>query len=92
MKTKIILAQTLAIIILAYFLFQKPEIETEIKTVEKIVKVVDTVFISQPAKIREVIVGIEKEKPIKAKEFIYKDTIKTAFLTMYKFFEKLLLK
>lgn len=81
MKTKIILTQTLAIIILAYFLFQKPDIQTEIKTVEKIVKVVDTFYVSKPSRIREVIVEIEKDTPIKTKEFIYKDTIKTAFLT-----------
>src|SRR6056297_3133223 len=91
MKLKIILFQFLAIAVLAYFLFQKPEIKTEVKTEKKIVKVVDTFFKSKPKKIKEVFVKVPevKTKVIhdtvfvnkKAKEYVYKDTIKTAKIT-----------
>jgi hypothetical protein len=85
-RNKIIIAQTLVIIILAYFLFSGPEVKTEIKTVEKIVKVTDTVTVSKPQKIKKVYVSVpsystdtvlvQKE----AKEFIYKDTLKNGIL------------
>ena len=91
MKLKIILFQFLAIAVLAYFLFQKPEVETEVKTQERIVKVIDTVFKSEPEKIKEVFVKVPEviTKVVhdtvylnkKVKEYVYKDTIKTAKIT-----------
>lgn len=91
MKIKIILFQFLAIAVLSYFLFQKPEVKTEVKTEERIVKVIDTFYKSKPEKIKEVFVKVPEviTKVVhdtvyvnkKVKEYVYKDTIKTAKIT-----------
>ena len=79
MIKKIVIFQTLVIAVLIYFLFGNAE--PEIKVVEKIVKVTDTIWQSKPQKIKKVFVSVPN-KAIKkeTKEFIYKDTLKNGIL------------
>lgn len=86
MKNKIILFLSAVIVILGYFAFQKSTIKTEVKTVEKIVKQIDTIEISKPQKIKKVYVKVPSKisdtifVSKEAKEFIYKDTLKNGIL------------
>lgn len=79
MKTKIIFVESIVIIILLYFLFSGSE--KEVKVVEKIVKVTDTIWQTKPQEIKKVYVSIpEKTNKKQTKEFIYKDTLKNGVL------------
>jgi hypothetical protein len=84
MKTKIILGQFIAIAILVFLLFQKPKIFTKTKTVEKIVKVYDTINKTLPAEIKKVYVSVKaknnKLQKKEARKFIYKDTLKNSYI------------
>lgn len=79
MIKKIAIFQTLVIAVLLYFLFGNTE--KEIKVVEKIVKLTDTVWQSKPQKIKRVFVSVpNKETKKETREFIYKDTLKNGIL------------
>ena len=79
MKVKIIIFQSVLILILCYFLFSNSN--TEVKVVEKIVKVTDTIWQTKPQQIKKVFVSVPNKKNKKeTKEFIYKDTLKNGIL------------
>jgi hypothetical protein len=79
MLKKIVILQSVVILVLIYFLFNGSE--PEIKVVEKILKETDTIWQSKPQKIKKVFVSIpNKEDKKQTKEFIYKDTLKNGIL------------
>ena len=74
MKTKIILAQSIVIIVLLFLLFDKPKVETKIVTVEKIVEETDTGIDTTPKEVlkKKIKVKSYSKKPIVSKEGVSK--------------------